>query len=77
MAHFLAGGIHPATLYCDNKYALHIFVNPIFHERTKHIEIDFHIVREKMMIGLVKLLHVSSANQLADIYTKALMPGVF
>nr|XP_016451355.1 PREDICTED: uncharacterized mitochondrial protein AtMg00810-like [Nicotiana tabacum] len=52
--------------------ALHIAKNPIFHERTKHIEIDYHYVREFLNFGLISLQFVSSANQLADIMTKAL-----
>jgi len=61
-----------ALLFCDSKAAIHIAANPVYHERTKHIEIDCHIVREKIQMGLIRTLHVSSANQLADIFTKSL-----
>ncbi|KAJ9537518.1 hypothetical protein OSB04_030251 [Centaurea solstitialis] len=65
------------VVFCDNVSAMYLASNPVQHQRTKHVEIDLHFVRERVAIGHVRVLHVPSAYQYADIFTKGLPTSLF
>ncbi|KAG7594381.1 Retrotransposon Copia-like N-terminal [Arabidopsis thaliana x Arabidopsis arenosa] len=60
------------VFYCDNEAALHIAKNSVYHEMTKHITRDVHVVRERVASGFLKTLHIGSEYQIADLLTKPL-----
>jgi len=64
-------------VYCDNISALYLSTNPVHHQRTKHVEIDLYFVREHVALGAIRVLHVPTSLQYADIFTKGLHTAVF
>ena len=64
-------------LWCDNLGATYLSANPIFHARTKHIEIDYHFVRERVANKELQIRFVHSKDQVADGFTKALATRPF
>jgi hypothetical protein len=62
----------PIVIYCDNISSIQLASNPIYHARTKHIEVHSHFIREKVLPREINLIHVSIESQVVDIFTKAL-----
>jgi len=67
----------PPILWCDNVIALALASNPVFHARTKYIEVDYYFIREKVLNGDIVLQFISTLNQAADIFTKDLPSSRF
>jgi hypothetical protein len=64
-------------VYCNNVSTVYLSTNHVQHQRTKHVEIDLHFVRERVAIGDVRVLHVPTTSQFTDIFTKGLPTSVF
>jgi hypothetical protein len=60
----------PPTLWCDNAGAIALASNLVFHARTKHIEVDFHFIREKVTNRDIQIQYISTLDQIADLFTK-------
>jgi hypothetical protein len=58
------------VLWCDNLGAMYLISHLRFHACTKHIEVDFHFVREKVALGALEVQFITSGDQIADIFTK-------
>jgi hypothetical protein len=67
----------PPVLWCDNVSALTLAFNPVFHVRTKYIEVDYHFVRKKILNQDILLKFISTHDQVADLFTKGLPSAQF
>ena len=67
----------PMHLYCDNKSTISIAHNPIHHDRTKHVEVDRHFIKEKLDGRIINIEYIPTTQQLVDILTKGLTEQVF
>lgn len=67
--------LRPSVICCDNQSCVKLTENTVFHDRSKHIEIKYHFIRDYVQKGVVKLEYISTNEQVADIFTKALPQG--
>ncbi|KAI4370496.1 hypothetical protein MLD38_018846 [Melastoma candidum] len=67
----------PVPIHGDNLNAVMLTSNPVFHARTKYIELEHHFIREKVLDGIIDMVDVRSEDNTADIFTKPLLKGPF
>ena len=65
-------GLDPMRLYYDNQVTISIAQNPIHHDRTKHVEVDQHFIKETVEGGVITMIYVPSNQHVADVLTKGL-----
>ena len=66
---------YSVPLYCDNQSAIRLAENPVFHARTKHVEVHYHFIREKVLQEDIEMRQVKTNDQVADLFTKSLSTG--
>jgi hypothetical protein len=64
-------------IWCDNLSATYLSVNPIFHARTKHVEVDYYFVRDRVAKKEIQIRFISSQDQLANVFIKSLPTASF
>jgi hypothetical protein len=73
----LGVSVQPLRVYCDNQGAIKLLKHPIASQRSKHIDVLYHFAREKVMSGEVEFVYISTADMVADIFTKPLSKSKF
>jgi hypothetical protein len=68
---------HFSVVFYDNVSVVYLSTNPVQHQRTKHVKIDLHLVRNKVATGEIRVLHVPSTSQYADVFSKDLPTSIF
>ena len=63
--------LRPTVIYCDNQSCIKLSENPVFHDRSKHIEIHYHFIRDYVQRGVVELQYISTEEQVVDIRAEA------
>ena len=66
---------YPISLHCDNQFAIRMVENPVFHARTKHVEVHYHFIREKFLQEEIEKQQIKTDDQAADSFTKELNTG--
>ncbi|XP_042423573.1 uncharacterized mitochondrial protein AtMg00810-like [Zingiber officinale] len=68
---------YAVPIYCDNQSAIRLAKNPIFHARTKHVEVHYHFIREKVLQEEIEMRQISTDDQVANLFTKGLSASKF